>query len=216
VDKERVGDPSQRPTDDHYRRYAVLVKEIADSDFGPGPLAVYDPMMTAILARAEEDLEWLADRLDYAGLERGRGARLKAGLMSKLYNPELERFSFYDAAAGQRLEADVVGAYLPAMLDLPVRSQVLQRLRESYWTEWPLPSTAPDHPEFDPVRYWRGPTWVNVNWLLADSLPGLKERTLELIERSGFREYFNPLTGEGLGASQFTWTAALALDWLRR
>lgn len=215
VDKKRVGDPSQRPTDDHYKRYVVLVKAIADSDFGPGPLAVYDPMMTAILARAEEDLEWLADQLGHSELERGRGTRLCSGLMSRLYNPALERFSYYDAAAGERLEVDVVGAYLPAMLDLPVSARVLERLRQSYWTEWPLPSTSPEHPEFDPVRYWRGPTWVNVNWLVADRLPGLKERTLELIERSGFCEYFNPLTGEGLGAREFSWTAALALDWLR-
>jgi hypothetical protein len=32
----------------------------------------------------------------------------------------------------------------------------------------------------------------------------------------GFREYFDPLTGAGLGARDFTWTAALALDWLTK
>jgi len=33
-------------------------------------------------------------------------------------------------------------------------------------------------------------------------------------ERSGFFEYFDPRTGEGLGAPAFSWTAALAIDLL--
>jgi hypothetical protein len=33
-----------------------LARAIADDGFGPGPFAVYDPMLTAILARAEDDL----------------------------------------------------------------------------------------------------------------------------------------------------------------
>jgi len=40
------------------------------------------------------------------------------------------------------------------------------------------------------------------------------DRSLELLDREGFREYFDPLTGEGLGARSFSWSAALALDWL--
>ncbi len=214
LDKTKVEDPSQRPTDDHYKRYAVLVKAIADSGFGPGPFAVYCPMMTALLARAEEDLDWLCAEL--GGEPSGRGLALREGLMRHLYNGELQRFSFYDAAASRRVEADVVGAYMPAMLSLPVSSLVRDRLRAGYATEWPLPTTAPSSPDFDPVRYWRGPTWININWLLADCLPGLRERSLELIERTGFFEYFHPHTGEGLGTREFTWTAALALDWLRQ
>ena len=187
---------------------------IADSGFGPGPFAVYCPMMTALLARADEDLDWLCAEL--GGEPSGRGLALREGLMRHLYNGELQRFSFYDAAASRRVEADVVGAYMPAMLSLPVSSLVRDRLRAGYATEWPLPTTAPSSPDFDPVRYWRGPTWININWLLADCLPGLRERSLELIERTGFFEYFHPHTGEGLGTREFTWTAALALDWLRQ
>ena len=31
---------------------------------------------------------------------------------------------------------------------------------------------------------------------------------------SGFGEYFDPFTGEHLGATDQSWTAAVALDWL--
>ncbi len=35
---------------------------------------------------------------------------------------------------------------------------------------------------------------------------------LDLVATAGFREYFHPWTGEGLGAADFSWSAALVLD----
>ena len=76
-------------------------------------------------------------------------------------------------------------------------------------------------PEFEPRRYWRGPIWANLNWLLGRGLrqqgfveqaEALGQATLDLVARSGMREYFDPTTGEGLGADDFSWTAAAVLD----
>jgi hypothetical protein len=39
----------------------------------------------------------------------------------------------------------------------------------------------------------------------------LRERSTALLEKSGFREYFNPETGEGYGADNFTW-GSLVVD----
>ena len=78
-------------------------------------------------------------------------------------------------------------------------------------------------PGFDRRRYWRGPVWANLNWLLARGLRGhgliaqaaaLERTTLSLIERTGMRDYFDPLTGDGLGSDDFSWTAAVAVDML--
>ena len=41
----------------------------------------------------------------------------------------------------------------------------------------------------------------------------LAERSLSLVEESGFYEYFNPLTGQGYGPDQQSWTT-LVLDML--
>jgi hypothetical protein len=38
---------------------------------------------------------------------------------------------------------------------------------------------------------------------------------LEIAAEHGFYEYFNPLTGDGLGAPDFSWTAALTIDLLK-
>jgi glycogen debranching enzyme len=83
-----------------------------------------------------------------------------------------------------------------------------------------LPSTAPSSPAFEPKRYWRGPVWAVVNWLVAEGLRAndledmaqrLERGTVAAIERVGFCEYFDPTTGEGLGGDTFSWTAAAYL-----
>ncbi|SDF38332.1 hypothetical protein SAMN04488243_14721 [Thermus arciformis] len=54
-----------------------------------------------------------------------------------------------------------------------------------------------------------------MNYLLAQGLRrhglGKEAHLLELVERQGFREYYDPLTGKGLGGRGFSWTAALYL-----
>ncbi|MFE7855762.1 hypothetical protein [Streptomyces sp. NPDC057403] len=76
---------------------------------------------------------------------------------------------------------------------------------------------------FDPHRYWRGPAWFNINWLLESGLrthgepeaaDALRAAVLDTADASGFAEYVDPHTGEACGALGFGWTAALALDLL--
>ena len=74
---------------------------------------------------------------------------------------------------------------------------------------------------FDERRYWRGPVWINTNWLLWQ---GLRQHgqaaeadeillsSLRLVDRSGFHEYFDPFGGAAFGTDGFGWTAALTLD----
>lgn len=40
------------------------------------------------------------------------------------------------------------------------------------------------------------------------------ESIRELVGKSGFREYYNPFTGQGYGAEDFTW-AGLVLDMIQ-
>lgn len=202
VDKDIVGDAAQRPTDLQYQRYAALVKEIADNGFGPSSFMVYDPFMTAVLARAEVDLGWLCEQY-------GLPHEVWQPSLDRLWSVEEGRFLFYDCRERRALDCEVLAAYMPLMLDLPPAMSTACRanLEERYASQWGYPTVPPDSPHFDAVRYWRGPIWVNTNWLLGD-----RERTLALVERSGCWEYFHPLTGQGLGAQDFSWTAALVLD----
>lgn len=69
---------------------------------------------------------------------------------------------------------------------------------------------------------WRGPTWVNTNWFLARGLrqhgygemaDTLTLQTAAMIARAGFWEFYDPLSGRGLGAEHFSWST-LVVDML--
>lgn len=91
----------------------------------------------------------------------------------------------------------------------------------SFGTAYPVPSVPVSSPLFDEDGYWQGPTWINTNWLIIDGLrrmgfedhaTALTQSTIELVQRGGFYEYFNPNSGEPVGAPNFSWTAALTVD----
>lgn len=95
--------------------------------------------------------------------------------------------------------------------------------KEEFETPFPIPSVAKNHSSFNPgssMYIWRGPTWIVYNWFMHQFLMEKGYRTAskmlitsikKLIEKSGFREYYHPFTGEGYGAHDFTW-AGLVVD----
>jgi hypothetical protein len=96
--------------------------------------------------------------------------------------------------------------------------------RETFRSKFPVPSVALDEAAFNPEQMWRGPAWVNVNYLLIEGLIRsgffeearvLRRLTLQrLMNQSDFYEYYNPLTGEPgkKAAPIFGWSAALFID----
>jgi hypothetical protein len=96
-----------------------------------------------------------------------------------------------------------------------------------FWLPVPVPSVSAEEPQFSRHdrllflrQYWRGPTWVNASWLLWLGLVrlGYEEEARELaarvvgaVARAGLREYYDPYTGDGMGATGFSWSA-LALE----
>jgi len=100
------------------------------------------------------------------------------------------------------------------------RAEVLIETYREFEVPYPIPSLCPGDPSFDPDSYWRGSTWMNVNWFLyrgflkygfENEAKGILKSSIELVENEGFREYYNPYTGKGLGAMNFSWSA-LVLD----
>jgi len=85
-----------------------------------------------------------------------------------------------------------------------------------------LPTTSKSDPAFDPKGFWRGPIWMSLNWIVFKGLKNygfqmeakyLLDCSIKLLEKSGFREQYNPFTGEGYGARNFTW-GGLIVDML--
>jgi glycogen debranching enzyme len=163
---------------------------------------------------------------------RARRARALAALLDRCWDERTGAFFDYYYSAGLRQPVRVltISSLLPLILDdLPpalAARLVDEHLAnpEQFWLPYPLPSVAASEPSFEPDYrsglIWRGPTWLNTNWLLIDGLrthgfdalaDELAARSLAMVARGGIREFFNPLTAEGLGARGFGWTT-LALD----
>ena len=89
---------------------------------------------------------------------------------------------------------------------------------------YPIPTVARGDPKYNPNQMWRGPTWVNINYLFveglvrcgyADLARGLRDKTLQLLMRhNDIYEYYNPETGEAPpnAASVFGWSSAVFVD----
>jgi hypothetical protein len=92
---------------------------------------------------------------------------------------------------------------------------------EQFNLPFPVPSVAHSSRYFHEQRYWAGPTWINMNWMIIQGLKQygyqaeaeqLRQTVFKLISQSGFHEYFSALSGKGYGIDHFSWTAALFID----
>jgi hypothetical protein len=150
-------------------------------------------------------------------------------LVERLWDERLGYFVDEAQPGGLRPPMNTWAGLAPlALPDLP--EEIGRRMVEEHLLNpdeyllpvWP-PSVAANEPSFVPGRgsgikrrYWRGPTWVNAAWLLWLGLVRLgydaeARQMAEALERTvlheGLREYYDPYTGEGLGAHEFAWTA---------
>lgn len=92
-----------------------------------------------------------------------------------------------------------------------------------FWLNHPIPSVPMNSRFFNPVNYWQGPTWINTNWLISEGLirygynkiaREIQEKSVQLVAEKGASEYFSPIDGKALGSPNFSWTAALTLDFV--
>ncbi|WP_405103970.1 MGH1-like glycoside hydrolase domain-containing protein [Micromonospora sp. NBC_01412] len=229
-------DAAQRPTDLDYARYVALVDAYRAGRYGDDGLAgrhpflVECPLFNTALGLAEHALAAIARAVGAdPGPHRERAARITATLVDRLYDPATGAFHPRDLRTGRLVPARTALGLVPlALPDLPSR-QVATVLAEACSPRFglaarmdrPLPSHDRTAPDFEPLRYWRGPSWLNLDWLLwrglrthhrLDLAAGLRASMVDLVATAGCHEYFHPDTGVGLGSPAFGWTAALLLD----
>lgn len=93
-----------------------------------------------------------------------------------------------------------------------------------FWTTYPLPTVAVCDPKYNPYQMWRGPVWININYIFVEALQRtgferqaaeLAERTLRLVQsQKDIYEYYHPETGVAppKAAPIFGWSAACFID----
>jgi len=233
-------DPKDRPSDDAYDRFVYLAATYRDGGYDDSRLAQDSPFLVEAPLFNAVAL-WSAHALaEIAGLvgadpapHRAQAAGIHQGLLGDLWDEPAGRFTARELRGGRLSTAQTVSCFTP-LLDPDLPAEVLERvvahLRSACFggtdpERYVIPSYDLGAADFDPRQYWRGPVWINTNWLVWRGLLQHGQTELaarvagsiaDLPARSGFREYFDPNDGTGYGSDGFAWSAALLVDRLCR
>ena len=193
--------------------------------------AVEDLAFNCILTRANTLLKEVTETV---------GHSLPEGLATAMARTETALEQLWDETNGvyysrsfishKLIEEATIATLLPlyaGTISKAKAARLVELLTSRKWfkANWPVPSVPLNSDYFDPARYWQGPTWVNINWLIIKGLENygykdeadqLRQKTLDLVAKNGLNEYFNPINGQPEGAPNFSWTAALTIDLLNK
>lgn len=227
-------DAAVRPTQAEYDRYVALL------DFGQSvgwdhariaaenPFRVADVGMSMIFLRANRDLLALAQALDdrVAAREIAEHVPRTERGIAWLWDDQTASWCSRDTITGRSSGFVTSASFLSFWAGLadPCRdaSMLTPLARIGARVRYLVPSLDPDDPGFQMLRYWRGPVWAVVNYMIGRGLIESGHRnagarvqadTAALIARSGFYEAFDPTDGAPTGGDTFSWTAAIWLAW---
>lgn len=239
-------DASQRPSNEEYNNYLHLIeiakahnydeKKIAENS----PFLIQDPLFNAMLIASNEALIGLYTKLgreENIDLLISWQTKTIKSFNEKLFDENLGAYIHYDLRNNKPIRKITSSSFAPLFTNAPSTEQL--ELIENCYSEkfdtsnlYVCASFDPTHPDFNPKKYWRGPVWVNLNWIIYKGFlkhhkeklaEDIKNDSIELIEKFGFYEYFNPQKklnnseeSNGCGGTNFSWSAALLIDMLKK
>lgn len=239
---------SHRPSNREYQHYIHLIELFKSWNYDDAmtseksPFLVQDPLFNAMLIASNQSLielgELLGKTSEVSQLKKWNTLS-KASYETKLYDPELKGYIYYDLRNDRPLRHISSSSFTGLFAGIPSperAADIVSNFKNGKFSgannELLLCSSFnPESSHFDPKKYWRGPIWINLNWLIYKGLQQYKEDdvaktikkdTLYLMEKYGFYEYFDPRKDEdkklteGYGGKNFSWSAALTIDLLKR
>ncbi len=235
----RAVDPAERPLQFDYDRYVFLVDFFRQRDYDQRriyaegcPFVVQDVLFNTLLCRAEQDMAELARLLGADPTRHSqRAAATAAAIDARLWDESRSLYADYDLAIDAPIPMPALAGFAPLFAGVPDAARAERMLEylggpafglaAAGGTAYPAASYDRFAPGYSPRRYWRGPVWIQMNWLLLHGLAAygfhaqadrLRQAIIDLPAVGGFREYFDPESGAGYGAESFSWTAALLID----
>ncbi|NPA53077.1 MAG: DUF547 domain-containing protein, partial [Aquificae bacterium] len=233
----KIIDPEQRPRDIDYKRYIYLVDIFRKNQydekkiFKECPFIAADPLFNSILCASNEALIKIADILkeDYKEIEEWNSFTSRA-VRDELYLAQDKIFYGYDFIEDKLLKEPTAAGFLPLFGGIPTKKQakeLLEYMNSASFCHiheedcFAIPNYDKQRKDFSRKNYWRGPVWININWMIYQGLKryGFKQKAehlektiLELPMRFDFYEYFDSYEGTGYGTKDFSWTASLFID----
>ncbi|MBD3241583.1 MAG: hypothetical protein GF331_13420 [Chitinivibrionales bacterium] len=194
-----------------------------------GPIIACD--MNAYVLKQMHSCVYLAELLGRT--EQAENMRLEAdrfgrAMLEQLYDRHENVFRDVLVETDQQQQLLTPACFLPLWAGVPLPEQEARDMIErhlldksKFFGDIPFPSVAYDQPVYDPKQWWRGPTWLPVAYLMLETLRkyGFEKQWRQAAERlhrmivddGRISELFNSQTGEGMGAAQQGWTAAILL-----
>ena len=225
-----VSKSENRPLKKDYDAYITLLNQFKKDKYNPSKIVnesmfnVIDIGFNSIVIRATKDLIEVGKRfnLNFSDLENK--IALSEESLIKFYKEEEQSFFSYDFKNHNLIKVDAISNYFILFADLgnkEINNKIISKLKKyNSQREYFFTTVNPKDKTFEETRYWRGPVWINSNWIIYQGLINkdknfselLKNKTLELLENKKFHEYYNFKNGDCLGANNFSWSAALYLD----
>ncbi len=205
----------------HYDSKAMLRKSA---------FAIEDVSFNSIFVRANQHLtdmaEFIGRTLPEDLVERMDKSKLA---IEQLWDSYSKQYYSKNHTTGRLIRVPSIGTLMPLYSGTISKERAnhlvaMLHSKDFFNTDYPVASVPVSAKEFSPLRYWQGPAWLNTNWLIADGLNRygftseasvIRKKSLELVEEHGCYEYFSPIDGSPAGAKNFSWTAALAIDFLQ-
>jgi hypothetical protein len=236
----KAASSSERPSDEEYNKFIFLVDTMKLYNYDQKimyekyPFKIKEVLFSSILYVAnwtllqiakligedsEEISEWISRtktnfRKFFCAPSNG-GSNISDGL-----------FYDYDLVIGERIMKRTISCLLPIYTGLLSNQEAEVIVKwisgADFVAEYDTIASADEKESyFKPLDYWRGPIWINTSWSIrygllrygyADRAERIKQGVLRLVAEHGFREYFDPTSGTGLGGKNFSWTAAAVID----
>ena len=234
-------DSSQRPTNREYDHYLHIIEIAKKHNYNDekialhSPFLVIDPLFNSILIRSNEALirlyKILGGNKEKITYLKKQNVKSIDALNKKLFRNDLGAYVHYDLRNEKHILSLSSSSFSPLFCGAPNKKRSI-KLLNTFMNIFGDPkyylcaSFNPEDKKFNPKKYWRGPVWINLNWILHNGLKRygfneiaqrIKDDSIFLIEKNGFYEYFDPrkkISNIGYGGSNFSWSAALYLDFL--
>lgn len=237
-------DASQRPTNEEYNHYLHIIEIAKQHNYDDAkiaelsPLLVQDPLFNAMLIASNHSLirlyEMIGGNEEKIRQLQAYNDKAIATFNNKLWDEELEAYIYYDLRNEESIPMITSSSFTPLfarIADEERAKRLLNTLETRFGKEgqYLCASFDPTSEDFKPKKYWRGPVWINLNWLIYrglqrydfhDMAKRVKSDTVELLQQHGFYEYFDirkevhEKNDGAYGGNNFSWSAALLLDML--
>ena len=151
---------------------------------------------------------------------------LSKNIVKVMYDPEENIFFDADVKTAEHKTLWSASAFLPLWAGVDIKADKAREMiknhlldKEKFFGKVPFPCIAYNQKEYRCDKWWRGPLWLSLAWLMVETLEkyGFEKEYNQvsktyydmLLNDGNLREHFNSQTAEGLGTYDQGWTSAI-------